>query len=287
MAKSNSFSTAADELQLSRAMVSKTVSELETHLGVRLLNRTTRRVSLTQAGSEFYEFAVRLLREISDKELALSQQQKVPAGFLRILAPRAFGSLHLGRALAEFSALYPDIHTTLVLGSTSTSGEFEFMAEYDLTLRMGPTISTNIISRKLATLGWAVCASPEYLERHGVPQTPDDLVTHNCLLHTQNFPHRFWRFGGIKNARSVRLGGTFAASSVIALRDAAVEGLGIALLPLYCCKGELQENKLVRVLEKYPTPDTELHAVVAGHRYISPKVRALIAYLARWANATL
>ena len=287
MAKSNSFSTAADELQLSRAMVSKTVSELETHLGVRLLNRTTRRVSLTQVGSEFYEFAVRLLREISDQELALSQQQKVPAGFLRILAPRAFGSLHLGRALAEFSAQYPDIHTTLVLGSTSSAGEFEFMAEYDLTLRMGPTVSTNIISRKLATLGWAVCASPEYLERHGVPANPDDLVTHNCLLHTQSFPHRFWRFGGIKNARSVRLGGTFAASSVIALRDAAVEGLGIALLPRYCCKAELQENKLVRVLEKHPTPDTELYAVVAGHRYISPKVRALIAYLARWANATL
>jgi len=284
VAKAASFSAAAAESGVSRAMVTKNVAALDKRVGVRLLNRTTRKVSLTEQGARFCEFAQRMLRELEDQELYLGRLQKEPAGSLRILAPRSLGALHLGGALAQFSAAFPDIHVKLVL-SGSQVNEFDFASEFDLAIRLSPLASTTIVARKIASLRFAVCASPSYLERHGAPQQPRDLMDHNCLLHAGNFPDRFWRFGDSRRHRTIKLKGSFSADSVIALRDAAIAGLGIALLPMYCASEALRSGALVRLLEDHPLPETPLFVLIADSRHVPRRIRLLIAFLAKWASA--
>ena len=286
VAKAGSFSAAAAQIRMSRAIVTKNVAALERRVGVRLLNRTTRSVSLTEMGAQFYEFATRILREFADQELALERQQSEPAGSLRIIAPRSFGTLHLGSALAQFSAAYPDIHITLILGDSS-SNEFDFASEFDLAIRLTPLASTTVVARKIASLRWAVCAAPEYLEKHGTPARPRDLAAHNCLLHAGNYPDRYWRFGGSRRQSAIKLKGNFSTDSVIALRDAALAGLGVALLPLYCASDALREGKLVRLLENHALPDSPLFVLIADNRQVPGKLRALIAFLAKWAGSAL
>lgn len=283
VAKSSSFSLAAAEIGVSRAMVTKNVAALEKRVGVRLLNRTTRQVSLTEMGAQFYEFARRMLRELEDQELSLGRLQKEPLGSLRIIAPRSFGTLHLGSALAQFSAMYSDMHVKLVL-SSSTSNEFDFASDFDVALRLSPLASSTIVARKIASLRWAVCAAPSYLQQHGTPKLPRELTEHNCLLHAADFPDRFWRFGDSRRHRTIKLKGSFSADSVIALRDAAIAGLGIALLPMYCAGDALREGKLVQLLENHALPETPLFVLIADNRHIPRKIRLLIGFLAKWAG---
>jgi DNA-binding transcriptional LysR family regulator len=284
VAKSASFSRAAAELRMSRASVTKQIKNLEDHIGVQLFNRTTRSVSLTEAGRQFYEFCVRIRRELSDEELSLASLQKNPSGVLRITAPRSFGSLHLGNVLAQFCIEYPQIHVTLRLSSS----QFDFDAtEFDLAITLAPPVRMTDIARKIGSLHWAVCASPSYLAKHGTPLSPNDLNSHNCLLHTANFPDRVWRIGDGKNQQAIRLKGSFAADSVIALRDAVILGVGIALLPIYCAEEALREGRLVRVLEKYALPVTPLYAVIPGRKFIPSKVSLLVRFLARWARTAV
>jgi DNA-binding transcriptional LysR family regulator len=286
VARAGSFSAAAVETGMSRAMVTKHIAALEGRVGVRLLNRTTRRVSLTEMGVQFYEFGARMLRELAEQELALGRLQREPAGVLRIIAPRSFGTLHLGSALAKFSAAYPDIHVTLILGDSSAN-DFDFASEFDLAIRLTPIASSTIVARKIASLQWAVCASPEYLLRHGEPAQPKDLAGHNCLLHAGNYPDRLWRFGDARRHSAIQPRGNFSTDSVIALRDAAIGGLGIALLPLYCASEALRAKQLVRILAGHPLPDSPLYVLIPDNRHVPRKVRTLIAFLAKWAGSEL
>ena len=192
--RSASFAAAASELGLSRAMVSKTIGELEARVGVRLLNRTTRQVAPTEAGAEFHEFATRLLRDIAEQETAMTRHQAQAVGALKILAPRTFGSLHLGRALAEFALQHPDIAITLVL-DTPTTRELEFSSDFDISIRVVPVVSTNVVAKRLGSVRWAVCGSTNYLRDHPAPQRPEGLTHHNCLVHIEGFPYRSWKFG--------------------------------------------------------------------------------------------
>lgn len=284
--KLGSLSAAAKELSLSRAMISKSLADLESHVGVRLINRTTRRISLTEAGAEFYVFATRILQEISEQERFLSTFQKRTTGSLKILSPESFGSIHLAKAIAEFCLRHPDIKATLIL-ETPSSRELDFTTEYDIAIRVIPLSGMSVVARTLASLPWAICASPQYIHNHGHPERPEDLLQHNCLLHSEGFPHRNWKFGDVHKGIELSVGGTFAANSLIVLRDAAIEGLGIALLPVYACKDAIQSGRLIRLLPSHTVPDTPLCALIPSNRFIPEKVKAMLDFLSAWAAREL
>jgi DNA-binding transcriptional LysR family regulator len=279
VSRCENFSAAAAEMALSRAMVSKTIDRLEARLGVRLFNRTTRRVCLTAAGAEYCEFATRLLKELAERETALAASQSSAAGSIRVLAPRSFGSLHLGQALAEFSMLHPGVRVTLTL-ETPASSELQFGSDFDVAIRTVPLLSKNVVARHLASVRWVVCAARAYLERRAAPCTIDDLSAHNCLLHTDGFPHRTWRFGAGPQFRELHVTGTFSSNSIITLRDAAIAGVGIALLPLYACKDALLDGRLISLLEEAPISDTPLYALIPSNRLVPKRVRILLGFLA-------
>jgi len=286
VARSGSFAAAAGELGLSRAMVSKTIGELEARFGVRLVNRTTRRVSPTDAGAELYEFATRLLAEVANQDASMGRYQAQAVGTLKILAPRTFGSLHLGRALAEFSLENPDIAVTLIV-DTPTTRELEFSSQYDISIRVDPIASTNVVARRLGSVRWVVCGSPKYLRRRGAPKSPADLASHNCLLHSDGFPYRSWKIGKPPDTQDLHVHGTFISNSVLALRDAAIGGLGLTFLPTYSCEEALRSGVLVRVLEAWEIPDTPLYALIASNKFIPKKLRTLLDFLSDWAAREL
>lgn len=281
--KVGSFSAAAGQLGMSRAMVTKHVMALERRLGARLLNRTTRRLALTEIGGEYYEFCTRILRELETEEFSVARLQKEPQGSLRVIAPKSFGSLHLGAAIARFAQEYPRIAVSLILEDSSVR-TFEFAEnEYDVAIRLSPIANSTIAARKIGALPWVVCAAPAYLKRHGAPVTPKDLARHNCLLHVKLSPDRIWRFGGTgKTSGSIKVDGTFSSNSVLILRDAALAGLGVALLPTYCVGRDLRAGTLRQVLTQFPIRDRPLYVLFPENRLVPKKVRIFINFIAAW-----
>jgi DNA-binding transcriptional LysR family regulator len=286
VAKRSSFSAASAEIGISRAMVTSRINALEDRLGSQLFSRTTRHVSLTEPGQRFYEFSTRLLHDLADEELSLATHQQSSSGSLRVIGPNSFGRLHLGSAMAQFCKKHPEFHIRLDLIDLPSS-ELDLAGDaFDVAIQLSIPSRTTAIGRQIASLRWAVCASPAYLKQHGTPKEPRDLIEHNCLLNSGNFPDRFWRFGSLRNPRTIKLKGNFSGN-IITLRDAAIEGLGIALLPLYCADEALRTAKLVHILKTYTLPDSPLYVLVRGNKYIPRKVRVMTAFLAKWARTTI
>jgi DNA-binding transcriptional LysR family regulator len=186
-----SFSAAARRLGLSKSMVSKEVTRLEQALGVRLLNRTTRKLSLTEIGAAFYEPCARILQEAHEAELLVGRLHAEPRGVLRLTAPVAFGTLHVAPALPEFLAQYPDVRIDLTIGDRNLDLAEEGL---DLAIRIARVLPDNLVARRLAPINRVVCAAPAYFERHGMPRRPQDLARHNCLVYTHANPDSQWRF---------------------------------------------------------------------------------------------
>jgi DNA-binding transcriptional LysR family regulator len=280
--RAKSFSTAARELGLSRALVTKHVQALEEHLGARLLNRTTRTLNLTEIGAEYYDFCQRVLGEIEDEEKSLRDLQKEPRGSLRVLSPKSFASLHMCEAMAAFGQRYPDIRVTLVLDDSSLHSINVVTQGFDVAVRLSTIDDSSLVVRKLATLKWVVCASPAYLKREGAPKEPRDLADRNCLTHMTLGPQRVWRFQEGKRTHDVKVQGTFTANSVIALQHAVRAGIGIAILPTYCIADDLRSGSLVAVLADYQLPEQPLYAAYPYGAMPPNKVRLLVDFLAQW-----
>lgn len=280
--RAKSFSLAAKELGLSRALVTKHVQALEDHLGARLLNRTTRSLALTEIGAEYYDFCQRIIGEIEEEERALRDLQKEPRGSLRVLSPKSFATLHMCEAMAAFAQRYPDIRVTLVLDDSSLHSINLVSQGYDLAVRLAAIDDSTLVARKLATLKWVACASPDYLKRHGVPSSPRDLANRNCLTHMTLGPDRLWRFDDGKKPIEVKVQGTFTANSVIALQHAARIGIGIALLPTYSAAEDLKRGLLKPILTDYRLDERPLYAVYPYGANPPKKVRLLVDFLAQW-----
>jgi len=280
--RAKSFSTAARELGLSRALVTKHVQALEEHLGARLLNRTTRSLNLTEIGAEYYDFCRRIIGEIEDEERSLRDLQKEPRGSLRVLSPKSFASLHMSEAMAAFAQRYPDIRVTFVLDDSSLHSINLVSQGYDVAVRLSAIDDSSLVARKLATLKWVACASAAYLKQHGEPKTPRDLADHNCLTHMTLGPDRVWRFEDGKRPIDVKVQGTFTANSVIALGHAARDGIGIAILPTYSVAEDLRRGRLKPVLTDYRLPERPLYAVYPYGAMPPKKVRLLVDFLASW-----
>lgn len=276
VAEAKSFSAAAQRLGISKSAVSKQVAALERTLKARLINRTTRRLSLTEVGAAFYEHCARMLAEAEAAELAVTRLHAEPRGVLRVTAPAAFGHLHIAPAIPDFIARHADVAVQIVMNDRTVD-----LAEegFDVAIRMTREHATNVVARRLAPVRWAVCAAPAYLERRGTPHAPADLARHNCLFYSFLETSTEWRFTSDTGDTSVRVAGNFTVNNSEALREAVLRGLGVALLPTFTVGADLRGKRLQQVLGEYRahgTFGTEVYAVYLPTRYLSPKVRAFV-----------
>lgn len=276
VAEAKSFSGAARRLGISKSAASKQVAHLERSLKARLLNRTTRRLSLTEVGAAFYEHCARMLAEAEAAELAVSRLYAQPRGMLRVTSPAAFGHLHVAPAIPDFIQRYPDVSVQLVMNDRTVD-----LAEegFDVAMRMTRDNAPNVVARTLAPVRWAVCASPAYFQRHGTPRAPADLAHHNCLFYSFMDSASQWRFTSGAEDTVVEVRGNFTVNNSEALRQAVLRGLGIAMLPTFTVGQDLRERRLQQLLAGYRahgTFGTEVYAVYLPTRYLSPKVRAFV-----------
>ncbi|WP_136680623.1 LysR family transcriptional regulator [Neptunomonas sp. XY-337] len=274
VADTGSFTAAADKLGVSTAHVSRQVSKLEQRLAVKLLYRTTRKVSLSEDGRSFFQQCRTLLEGLEDAERALSERQGMLRGKLRLTAPVTLGERAIAPLVNQFLAEHPELEITLRL----TNQPLDLVeGGYDLAIRLGKLESSSMMARKLAPRIPYVCASPDYLARCGVPNTLAELEQHNCLLGTLDY----WRFQVEGRERVVRVRGNLSCNSGHALLDAALQGLGIVQLPDYYVENALAQGRLVSLLAQYRIPDEGVWALYPNNRQLSPKVRQLLDHFAK------
>jgi DNA-binding transcriptional LysR family regulator len=282
--RAGSFTVAASQLGLSRALLSRHILELETRLGVRLLNRTTRSLNLTEEGRTYLEFCERLFRDIETSERAIVGAKSQPVGMLRLAAPKSFGTAHLADAIIAFAKLYPRLRVSLSHENVSLRGSHYFIERgLDLVLCIAPQPNSATTGREIGMLDWSTCASPDYLARAGRPAAPSDLARHACLVHLNASSNDYvWHFEGGKGAVSVKVPGVFHSNSALTLRKAALAGLGIAQVPHYAVADDLERGSLVPVLPRYRVPARPLLAIYPQTASTPRKVEAFVDFLAAW-----
>lgn len=271
------FSAAARALGVSKSAVSKQVSALEDRLGARLLQRTTRRMSLTEAGAAFLEACRRVLAEAEAAESAIGALQAEPRGVLKVNAPMTFGLMHLSGAIPAFMARYPDLRVDLTLDDRFVDLVDEGV---DVAIRIGRLADSSLMARRLAPGRQVMVAAPAYLEANGRPRKLADLARHDCLCYAYLSTGDEWRFEGPEGEVSVRLDGRLRANNGEVLLAAARAGLGIAALPTFMSGPDLRSGRLERVLPDYESTAIAIHAVWPASRHLTAKVRAFVDFLA-------
>ncbi len=274
----SSFTAAAEALEMSPPVVSKAVTRLEEKLGARLLNRTTRRLSLTEAGSELYRRTVRALGEIENAELEVARFQTEPRGTLRVSAPMSFSILQLGAKLQGFLERYPGVSIELNLDDRRV----DLVEEgFDVAIRIGTLRDSSLVARKIVPCRQVMCASPDYLKKHGTPEQPEDLLEHNCILYSFLTNAREWRLVDEQGeTHVVPLKGSLQTNNGLVNRAACLSGAGIVLLPTFYVGEQLRSGELVPVLCKFRPIDLAVYAVYPERRNLTPKVRAFVDFLA-------
>jgi len=272
----SSFAAAARDLRLSRSAVSKHVIELEQELGVQLLSRTTRSVTATENGQAYYERCLAILSDLEEADLSATRLQAEVRGLLRINAPMSFGTLHLARAVADFMEKYPDLRIQLLLSDQQVDPVQE---GFDVTLRIADLPSSSMIARRIAPARRAICASPSYLARHGTPKHPDDLRGHACLTYGHLATGNQWKLTGPDGDHWIAIPWTLCTNNAEVLRDAAVQGCGIALLPTFIAGADFQQGRLATILPGYQAPEISIYAIYPATRHLSLKVRVFIDFL--------
>ncbi|MFC7422145.1 LysR family transcriptional regulator [Iodobacter arcticus] len=275
------FSAAADVLDVSHTVVSRQIRQLEALLGTQLLNRTTRRIALTEVGRIYYEHCVQILDQMEDAMLAVNQHQTHPAGLLRINAPMVFGTLELGRWLPRFMQMYPDLKVDLVCNDRFVDLITE---EFDVGLRITRSLpDSTLIAKKLTVSEMVLVASPDYLSKHGVPQVPADLVYHNYLAYSLALQTTELSFEDAHgNIHTVNVSGNLQANTGIVVCDAAREGMGITASASFVVCQDLQHGRLVKVLPEYRLQARDLYVLYPQNRHISPKVRAFVDFITEY-----
>jgi DNA-binding transcriptional LysR family regulator len=271
------FAKAARRLGLSPSAVTRQVQNLEERLGARLITRSTRRLALTEIGRGFAERAEHALAELNEAQMAVADLHAAPRGTLRVNAPVSFGRLHVAPVLPEFLRRYPEISLDLTL-----SDRFVDLIEEgaDLAIRIGELTDSRLIARQLARNRRLVVAAPGYFAARPRPERPVDFGTQNCLVYTYRAVRNEWTFEGPNGRETIRVSGNLESNHVESLHAAVLEGLGIALLPLWMIWRDLAEGRVEEVLPLYRTPDSAIHAVYPPGRYLSHKVRIFIEFLA-------
>ncbi len=281
--ESKSFVRAAERLELSTTAVSRYVTELEGRLQSRLLQRTTRRISLTETGRAFYERCVQILAELDEAEREAAQQVAEPYGTIRLTTSVNFGTRQLTPAIASFMARHPHVRFDVSLSDRIV----DLIEEgFDLAVRVGGTGAQNLAARKLGETRFVTCAAPAYLARNGAPIAPEDLTQHNCLTYEYALRDAWTFRDPTGRERAVRVAGNLSSNNGDLLAAAAAEGVGILLEPDFIVGPELAQGRLVRVLESYEAPVSPIYAVYPSRRHLPAKVRTFVDFLAeRFAGA--
>ncbi|MEM9541550.1 MAG: LysR family transcriptional regulator [Cyanobacteria bacterium P01_E01_bin.42] len=279
------FAAAARKMQLSRSAVNKLVINLENYLGVQLLYRTTRQVTLTDNGRAFYDRALDILSSLEEAELAITQQQSEPRGNLKINAPMSFGLSFLGSRIAEFMNRYQDIKIQLTLEDRFVDPIGE---GYDLVIRLSaPPQSSSLIVQAIAQIPRTICAAPSYLKVSGIPQNSGELGQHSCLHYGYLATGSRWPLIFQGEEQRVTVNGVFCCNNGETLRDAAVRGLGIVLLPTFLVEQELKQGTLELILPDYQPSELTLSVLYPVNRHLSTKVRLFTQFLHDCFNPSL
>ena len=271
-----SFAKAAEKLDLSRGMTSRYVAQVEAHLGVRLLNRTTRRLSLTEAGHDYYQRATQILGLVEEAERAAMDEAAEPRGTLRINTSVSFGVRHLGDAINAYLRRYPQVKVDMTLNDRVV----DLVEEgFDLAVRIARQIDPGLVARPITRARLVACASPDYLKHHGVPKSPSDLASHNCLTYAYSGAHDEWRFTRRGRDQTVKVSGNLHGNNGDILCSAAIEGLGVILQPTFLVYEALRRQKLVRILDGWSADELTIFAVYPNRQFLPPKVRSFIDFL--------
>lgn len=272
-----SFAAAARYLKLSAAAVSKNIGELEAHLAVRLLNRTTRSMSLTEAGQRYYEQVARILDDLQQADSSLGELQATPSGTLRVSAPMSFSLVCLADAIPRFLARYPELTLDLQLDDRRV----DMIAEgFDLAVRGSDRLEdSSLVARPLLTLRHVLCAAPQYLRRHGTPQVPEDLQALECVQFSLSGHAREWVFQRGEQVRRLEVCGRYSVNSSLALCAALRAGHGISLVPEIYVRDDLAQRRLQPLLEDWQMMQTQLYAIYPSRRQLQAKVRVFIDFL--------
>ena len=274
-----SFSGAAERLDISKAMISKQISSLEAHLGTRLLNRTTRRLSLTESGTLFYERSLQILADISEAEQAAGGLTARPRGTLKMTVPLTYAQHKLVPVFAAYRQAYPEVRLDIHAGDR----KLDLVEEgFDMAIRIGILPESGLVARKLDGVRSVVCASPAYIEKHGKPVTPQDLVRHECMAYSLSQSSEEWRLLDAQgNAHVVRCSGAVRADNGDLLRLAALEGEGIVFQPGFIVQDDLDKQRLIRLLPDFASDELGVYAVYPSRQYLSAKVRSFVDFVAQ------
>ncbi len=272
-----SFSGAARTLGVSKSYVSKQISKLEDRLGVQLLQRTTRTMTMTDVGRAFYDRAKSILDELDAAELAVSNLHSSPRGTLRMSVPMSFGVRHVAPAIARFMIEYPDLEVDISFVDRTVDLVDE---GFDMAVRIGQLEDSSLVARKLAPMRQVLVASPDYIARRGEPRTPEDLRKHACLIYTYQRTGSTWRFTRGGEDVSIKVSGPMRANNGDALLEAARAGLGVAILPDFFVSHDLRDGTLVEILPDHDCGRSAIWALYPPNRHLSTKVRFVVDYLA-------
>ncbi len=290
VAQGLSFSGAAQRLGMAKGNVTKHVAWLEQSLGVQLLTRTTKSVSLTESGLSLLENGRELLDRVDSIDAAVRQSVKEPKGMLRLGAPPSFGAFHLVPIITAFSSAHPDIQVVLYLDD----GRTDLVAEgLDMSVRIATSLKdTSQVAQRLAVVPQLLVASPDYLRRRGTPETIADLAAHECMVHALKSPTNIWTFMGegwgeaqsavLRGKTSVRVHGSICANYGEPLRHAALLGHGISMHPTYMVMQDIQEGRLVSVLPQFRPVGVDIYAVFPSRKNMPVRVRTFLDFLRQW-----
>ena len=270
------FAAAGRELGVSKSAVSKRITQLEARLGAQLLHRSTRKLSLTEAGERYLTHAVRALGAAREAEDAVSELQDDPKGRLKINAPMSFGRLHVAPLISEFLKRYPGTSIDMIMDDRVVD-----LVEggFDLAIRAGTLPDSALIARKLAPVHNVMCAAPSYIEEHGMPKEPPDLLNHNCLHYAYSSDFHEWTFLGAQEPIKVQTDGNYQVNNSEALLEALIGGTGISRLPTFVAGPHIASGRLVRLLKQYRMPLQTIYAVFPERRHLPIKVRVFIEFL--------
>lgn len=275
--ESESFTAAGVRLDISKAIASKYVGILEDHLGTRLLNRTTRRLSLTESGTAYYERCVQILADVDEAEQAAGQLTAIPRGTLKVAMPVSFGTICIAPLMSEYMRRYPEVRLDIALADRRV----DLIEEgFDLAIRVGSLPESGLIARRLAVDRIVCCAAPAYLAARGTPVKPADLADHACLNYSYASGGDEWTFGKQRTAVSVRINGPVRANNGDMLRLAALDGAGIIWQPHFIVGDDVKSGRLIELMPDFPGPELGVYALYPSRKHLSAKVRTFVDYLA-------
>lgn len=276
VAEAGQFAAASERLGLSRAMASKQVMDLEAHLGVRLLNRTTRKVSLTEQGSAYLERCRDVLLSIEEAEREVTSQASEPIGRLQVSAPMAFGASHVAPEVAKFAALHPRVSIELTLNDRMVDLVDE---GYDLAIRIGRLADSSLIAKRISEMQLVCCASPHYFERRSRPREPEDLSRHECILYSYASTGATWTFPTSRGSSTVKVSGRVTCNNGEAICQMAIRGLGVILQPDFIVDAHLASGALERQLPEHPPEPVGIYAIHQSRKHVPARVRSFIEHL--------